>query len=258
MPPRPAEAAGRFQSVVLHDVAPSTWPAYRSFVEAIDRVGPMPLTLLVVPDFHHEGSIVGDHAFRAAMDARVARGDELVLHGFHHADEAPPPRTPRDVFMRRIYTHEGEFQAIDAADARDRIAKGLAAFRACGWEPEGFVAPAWLLNAASKAEVAAAGFAYTSDPQGLIRLPGWQHVPAPSLVWSARSGWRRALSRAWNERRRRMHADAALIRLGLHPVDMRYPGVVRWWLDTATALGASRETVTKAQALQRLALERAA
>jgi uncharacterized protein len=240
-------------SVVLHDVAPATWPAYRAFVEAIDRLGNVPLTLLVVPDFHHQGSIVDDSAFRSAMDARLVRGDELVLHGFHHADDAPPPRRPRDVFMRRVYTHEGEFFALDAATARERIANGLAAFRSCGWTTRGFVAPAWLLNAAAKAEVTAAGLAYTSDPRHLIRLPRWQPIAAPSLVWSARSGWRRLLSRAWNDRQRRRHADAPLLRLGLHPVDMRHASVLRWWLDCVTALGATRVAVTKSQALERLA-----
>ncbi|HEY2345048.1 MAG TPA: polysaccharide deacetylase family protein [Xanthomonadaceae bacterium] len=269
MPARPAEIAadvdarGKFFSVVLHDVAPSTWPLYRDFVAAIDRVGGIPLTLLVVPDFHHEGSIVDDMVFRAAMDARIARGDELVLHGFHHADEAPPPRGPRETFMRRIYTHEGEFFAVDAADARARIAKGLAAFAACGWTTQGFVAPAWLLNDAAKAEVAAAGLRYTSDPQHLILLPEWQRLHAPSLVWSARSGWRRALSRAWNERLRRRHAEAPLLRLGLHPVDMRHAAVMQWWLDVAVALSATREPATKSRALDRLvgqgtALENAA
>ncbi len=256
MSPQPARAApARFCSVVLHDVAPSTWPAYRDFVAAIDSIGDVPLTLLVVPSFHRQGSIVDDAEFRRAMDSRIARGDELVLHGFHHADDAPPPRTLRDAFMRRIYTHEGEFYAMDAATARERIADGLAAFATCGWTTRGFVAPAWLLSDAAKKEVVAAGLAYTSDPQHVIRLPQWQRLHAPSLVWSARSGWRRALSRAWNERLRRRHANAPLLRLGLHPVDMRHADVVRWWLDTVAALRETRTSVTKSQALERLACE---
>ena len=255
MPPRDDFAHRKLFSVVLHDVAPSTWPEYRGFVDAIDRIGGIPLTLLVVPEFHHQGSIVDDAEFRAAIDARVARGDELVLHGFHHADDAPSPRRPRDVFMRRVYTHEGEFYAIDAVTARQRIAGGLAAFAACGWTTRGFVAPAWLLNAEAKAEVTAAGLGYTSNPRQLIRLPRGQAVAAPSLVWSARSGWRRLLSRAWNDRQRRRHADAPLLRLGLHPVDMRHASVVRWWLEAVVALGATRTPVTKSQALDQLACE---
>jgi predicted deacetylase len=60
------------------------------------------------------------------------------------------------------------------------------------------------------------------------------------------------LSRAWNDRQRRRHADAPLLRLGLHPVDMRHESVVRWWLDAVKELRATRTPLTKSQALERL------
>jgi predicted deacetylase len=240
-------------SVVLHDVAPLTWSAYQPFVDAIDAIGGVPLTMLVVPDFHQQGSIVHDATFRRAMDARIARGDELALHGFHHADTGPAPTGPRDWFMRRIYTHEGEFYAMDAATARQRIDAGLQAFRSCGWTAQGFVAPAWLLSDAARREVMASGFRYSSDHGHLIRLPQWQCMDAPSLVWSARGRWRRVVSRAWNAQQRRRHADAKVLRLGLHPVDMRHASVLRWWVDTVRSLLASRDALTKSQALERLA-----
>jgi predicted deacetylase len=238
--------------VVLHDVAPSTWAAYRPFLDAIDRIGNIPLTLLVVPAFHHQGSIVDDAQFRRAMDARLARGDELALHGYHHADIGPAPSGLREMFMRRYYTHEGEFYGMDAATARQRIDAGINVFRSCGWSAQGFVAPAWLLSDAAKREVMASGFHYSSDHGHLIRLPQWQRLSAPSLVWSARSSWRRVASRAWNAQQRRRHADASLLRLGLHPVDMQHPSVLRWWLSTIESLLVSRIAVTKSQALDRL------
>lgn len=45
--------AERSLLLVLHDVAPETWPDYRPFVEAVDALGQVPMTWLVVPDFHH-------------------------------------------------------------------------------------------------------------------------------------------------------------------------------------------------------------
>ena len=238
-------------NIVLHDVAPSTWPEYRPFVEAVDAIGGVPMTLLVVPAFHHRDSIVDDAAFRRAMDERVARGDELALHGFHHADDGASLKRPVEWLMRRIYTREGEFYALDAASARQRIDAGLDAFRRCGWTAHGFVPPAWLLGAAARDEVIASGFDWSSDHGHLIRLPRWQRIAAPSLVWSARAGWRRALSRVWNAQQRRRHANANLLRLGLHPVDMRYPAVLAWWLDTVRSLLATRVALTKSQALDR-------
>jgi predicted deacetylase len=38
--------------LVLHDVAPHTWADYQPFVEAVDAMGNVPMTWLVVPNFH--------------------------------------------------------------------------------------------------------------------------------------------------------------------------------------------------------------
>jgi predicted deacetylase len=37
---------------------------------------------------------------------------------------------------------------------------------------------------------------YTSDPQHLYQLPDFTAINAPGLVWSARSAWRRGLSKS--------------------------------------------------------------
>ena len=236
---------GRHFCVVLHDVAPATWPAYREFIAALETLAPVPLTLLVVPDFHRRGSLEGDTTFLAAMERRLARGDELVLHGYHHDDPGPIPPSPRAWFLRRIYTHEGEFYALDEAEARRRLEAGMALFARLRWPLRGFVPPAWLLGAAARRAVARCGLAYTSDPRRLLRLPAFTPEPAPSLVWSARSGWRRALSRRWNEHLLRRHADVPLLRLGLHPVDMAHAEVRRYWLASIAALLATRQPSTK-------------
>ena len=76
------------------------------------------------------------------LDARVQRGDELVLHGCYHADLEPAPKTPRDWFMRRVYTHEGEFYGLDENAAGERLRHGMALFQRYQWPLHGFVAPA--------------------------------------------------------------------------------------------------------------------
>ena len=134
--------AERSLLLVLHDVAPETWPDYRPFVEAVDALGEVPMTWLVVPDFHHRNPLEADEKFCKLLSRRVTRGDELALHGFYHYDDAPPPRTPGQYFMRRIYTWEGEFYALDHAEAKTRLAAGIELFRRRGWPLHGFVAPA--------------------------------------------------------------------------------------------------------------------
>lgn len=232
-------------AVVLHDVAPATWPLYADFVARLDVQGDIPLTLLVVPDFHQQGRLDQHPDFVTIMNKRLARGDELVLHGYYHADPGPVPWRPKEWFMRRIFTHEGEFYRLSRDTARRRLEQGLELFRRLDWPVQGFVPPAWLLGPAAREALAGLPLAWTSEPRGLITLPDFALRPAPTLVWSARSAWRRFLSLRWNRRQLQRHAGASLLRLGLHPVDMRFPGVQQFWLDTLAQLREQRRPVTK-------------
>lgn len=232
--------------LVLHDVAPQSWADYREFVAALDGLGEVPLTWLVVPDFHHRAPLEHAEAFCHLLDARLARGDELVLHGYWHEDDAPPPHRLRDWLMRRVYTHEGEFFALDETEARRRLEAGIALFARRGWPLYGFVAPAWLLSAGTRRALAGSGLCYTTDPRHFYRLPGFVRSEAPTLVWSAGSAWRRGLSWLVCEALLWRHARAPVLRLALHPEDMRHPFSRRYWLRLVRRLLAEgRRPLTK-------------
>ncbi|WP_028695233.1 DUF2334 domain-containing protein [Pseudomonas cremoricolorata] len=244
--------APRSVMLVLHDVAPETWPDYQPFVEAVDALGEVPMTWLVVPDFHHRNALQHAPAFCRLLQRRLAQGDELALHGFYHADDGPPPRTPRELFMRRIYTHEGEFYALDQAAAMQRLRDGLAVFDAQGLPVKGFVAPAWLMSEGTRQALRQLPLAYTSTPQHLYRLPDFQAIDAPGLVWSARSAWRRGLSRVVSDWQCRRLAGASTLRLGLHPVDMRHRSSREYWMNTLrTLIAQGRQPLTKSAWLDR-------
>lgn len=217
--------------LVLHDVAPQTWADYRPFVEAVDALGNVPATWLVVPDFHHRNSLDRHDDFRRLLDSRVARGDELTLHGYYHCDDQPAPRTPKDWFMRRIYTHEGEFYRLSEDQALSRLADGIELFQRHDWPLHGFVAPAWLMSRGTRQALRQLPLTYTSDPQHFYRLPDFTAIEAPGLVWSARSAWRRGVSKALSNRRAQRWQSAPVIRLGLHPVDMRHDFSRQYWFD---------------------------
>ncbi|OJT51411.1 MULTISPECIES: DUF2334 domain-containing protein [Pseudomonas] len=247
--------------LVLHDVAPSTWADYQPFVEAVDALGDVPMTWLVVPDFHRHDALDANPAFRRVLDARVARGDELALHGYYHDDQEPMPNTPRDWFMRRVYTHEGEFYRLSREAALARLHAGLEMFQRYDWPVQGFVAPAWLMSDGTRQALRELPFSYTSDPQHLYRLPDFSAIAAPGLVWSARSAWRRGLSKILSDQREQRWREASVIRLGLHPVDMRHRFSRDYWLHTLQRLLAEgRVPLTKIDwlARQRGQLERAA
>jgi len=240
--------------LVLHDVAPETWPDYQPFVEAIDQLGAVPMTWLVVPDFHQRNALAAAPAFCRLLERRLAQGDELALHGYYHADDGPPPRSPGEFFMRRIYTHEGEFYGLDQDAAMQRLQAGLQVFAQQGWPVAGFVAPAWLMSDGTRQALRQLPLRYTSTPQHLYRLPEFTAIDAPGLVWSARSAWRRGLSRLVSDWQRRRWRGAETLRLGLHPVDMRHAGARNYWLETVKALLAEgREPLTKSAWLDRQA-----
>ena len=95
---------------------------------------------------------------------------------------------------------------------------------------------------------------YTSDTQHLYRLPGFTAIDAPGLVWSAGSAWRRGLSKVVCDLRERHWQNAPLIRLGLHPVDMRHRFSRDYWLETLKRLiDDGRRPVTKSAWLDSLA-----
>src|SRR5215218_4701026 len=58
---QPVEHAGA--CIELHDVAPATWPECALILAMLDQIGNIPVTLLVVPNFHGRGSIVDDRRF---------------------------------------------------------------------------------------------------------------------------------------------------------------------------------------------------
>lgn len=241
----------RALSVVLHDVSPESWPIYQNFIAEVDAMGSIPLTLLVVPHFHRRSHLDSFPGFRSAIDRRIARGDEVVLHGYYHDDDGPLRRNPADLFMRRVYTHEGEFYRLDEERARERLERGMELFSRYRWPVSGFVAPAWLMSEGTQAALRGFPLRYTSDLRGLIRLPDGQRMDTPTLVWSSRSAWRRLASRHWNRLRLTQSASSPLLRLGLHPVDMRHDEVTRFWRETLETLLATRIPLTKDQWVNR-------
>jgi predicted deacetylase len=232
--------------VSIHDVAPETWPACERLLHMLNRLGVGPVTLLVVPDFHHRGGLARSPAFRRAIDARLGVGDEVALHGFFHRDDGRLSRTPMEWFRRQVLTAgEAEFAALSADQARARLAAGLDALHACGWPVHGFVAPAWQLGQRARTVLAEFPFEYTTTRTDIWRLPSWQRISALSLVYSVRGRVRRRLSMIWNDGLARRLRSDRLLRISLHPADAAFPDVLEHWRRLILSAARDREPVTK-------------
>lgn len=259
----------RWLCVSVHDVAPATWDECMRLAQALRAVADIPLTWLVVPHYHlrPERSPV----MEAGLDAALGRGDELCLHGFSHLDNAGNGagmgdggrvhgmRAVGDYLLRNVYTRrEGEFAALDEAEARRRIELGRAWFAARGWTPAGFVPPAWLLGQGAWRALRGSGFAYVTTFAHFHCLRGAGGRPAPeplwspSLVYAARNRGGRLLSPRVADATAALLAHRPLVRFSLHPPDVRHPALVRHMQRLLARLLARREAMTKAECGRRL------
>jgi predicted deacetylase len=229
----------------MHDVAPATWQRCSYLLDALREVAAFPATLLIVPHYHHGVPAGDDPAFLEAMDDCIASGDELVLHGLYHQDQVPTSGA-FDLIKRHYYTAgEGEFATLSQEDARQRIEAGLELFRKQAWDVSGFVAPAWLASPGTWAALDDTALEYTTTLGGLHLLHDRGSVKSQSLVYSARSRWRRVVSYAVVEAVALHLRRAPLVRFGLHPVDAEYPSVVRHWQSLLERFRRSHAATTK-------------
>jgi predicted deacetylase len=244
--------------VSIHDVAPATWPDCLRLVQAIRAVADIPLTWLVVPHYHFRPE--RSAAMETGLDAALARGDELALHGYSHLDTEADQGGLRARFLRNVYTRrEGEFAALSHDEARRRLALGLDWFAERGWTPSGFVPPAWLLGEGAWQALRESPFAYTTTFSHFHCLRGGpgsiRSVKSPSMVYAARNRSGRWLSPKVADATAAMLADAPLVRFSLHPPDARYPELMRHTQRVLEKLLARRSAVTKAECARRLAGE---
>ena len=229
----------------IHDVAPDTWSDCVRLGQAVRAVADIPLTWLVVPRFHGRAMVAP--AMEHGLDALLAHGHELALHGYTHLDSAAPTSGLRKRFLRTVYTEgEGEFAAIGEAEARRRIVLGMAWFAARGWPLHGFVPPAWLLGEAAWRALRAFPFAYTTTWSHFHLLPARRALWSPSLVYAARNASGRIVSPRAASVLASLLAPGPLVRLSLHPRDARHPALVRHAQQLLERLLAERAPRTKA------------
>ncbi len=217
----------------LHDVAPHTQHIINDQLETLRRLGVLHCSLLVIPNYHDEDSLLNAPQFREWIREKQSEGHEIVLHGYSHWR----PHCSKDPLLKRLintyYTAgEGEFYDLPYQEAQEALRRGKRVFEQIGLDLKkiiGFIAPAWLLGKEAQDALRDEGFAYTTLLRGLLSLGGEapHFFPAQSMVYSVRSSWRRCLSLQWNEFLLR---DASLrkwplLRISFHPIDWSYPSI---------------------------------
>lgn len=233
--------------VSIHDVAPGTLDACIHIADALRKIdATLPLTLLVVPRYHGDAGL--PRLYSEWIAARLARGDELALHGLTHRDDGRAPQRLGDRIRRQLYTAgEGEFAGLTRNEAAERIECGCAWFEQRGWPLQGFVAPAWLLSPGTWDALKEFDFAYTTTLSRFHILKAGIVLRAPAVVYSTRSAMRRWISRRWNAVLSRAAHDMTLVRVGFHPADAAHPRVMMQGLSLVERLARDRRTLTKGE-----------
>jgi len=231
--------------VSLHDVAPSTQEITDTIISELARYGVRVCSLLVVPDYHHEGLFTAHGQFVSWLRRLEADGHEIVVHGYFHERPCHPNEKLHDTFLTRFYTqNEGEFYDLSYDEALRRITTARDEFRAHGLKPRGFVAPAWLLGNEGERAARDAQMEYTTRLRTVCDLRSGETFPARTLVYSVHKPWRRALSHTWNAAMFRFLKSKPLLRISIHPRDYSHPAIWKQILDFVKAISGERTATT--------------
>ena len=240
-----ASATKDYLVVSLHDVAPSSQPIAEKIISELTQKGIRHCSVLVVPDYHHQGASMQDRQFVSWLRHLEAAGHEIVIHGYFHERLSREGETFLEKVITQSYTQgEGEFYDLGYDEAFRRIKTARDEFLGAGLKPRGFVAPAWLLSSEAERAARDAEMEYTTRLRIVRDLRSGETFSARSLVYSVRNGWRRAVSLAWNAALSHLLKDRPLIRLSIHPPDFSHPTIWRQIVDLISRMAPIRMPTT--------------
>ncbi len=231
--------------ISIHDVAPSTRETTEKILAELAHCGVATCSLLVVPNYHHAGSATEDRECGICLREWEGHGHEIVIHGYFHQRPRREDEDARQKFVTRFYTRdEGEFYDLAYDEALSRIGRAKEEFAAAGLKPNGFIAPAWLLNTDGESAATDAEMEYTTRLGSVRDLRCQKTFASQSLVYSTSSAWRRAASLAWNSILFPIVNQRPLVRLSIHPPDFEHPEIWRQILRFAERLSQERTVTT--------------
>jgi predicted deacetylase len=204
--------------VSLHDVSPLTQTLCEEILAQLQQLGIEQTSLLIIPNHHHKAPIGKDPAFQNWLVQKIEAGHEPVLHGYFHERQKQNADSLRARVTTEIYTAgEGEFFDLSTDEASIRVQQGLEDLEFLPRQVVGFIAPAWLLGANAEIAIRQLGFLYTTRLGRVQAFGRCGEIRSQSLVWSTRARWRAAICLALGL------SHQPLLRIGIHPPDLRHP-----------------------------------
>lgn len=223
----------------IHDVSPRFESEVDALVDVLRPHVGNRIAMLVVPNHWGEAPIMRGSAFAARLRSWADDGFEIFLHGYFHRDQARHGRASDRLRARLMTAGEGEFLGLSFAEAGSRIADGVALLEDVLGRPiDGFVAPAWLYGQGARDALAEAKIRIAEDHMRVWSpATGERLARGPVITWASRTRMRLGSSLAAAFALRR--APMRVLRVGVHPPDIRHPVLVR--SITRTLATASRQ-----------------
>jgi hypothetical protein len=235
-------AQSRLLLASIHDVSPRFESEVDGLLALLRPYVGERVAMLVVPNHWGDAPIVPGSAFATRLRNWADADIEIFLHGFYHRDDSRHASASAQARARLMTAGEGEFLGISEGEAVSRITKGRSLLEDIIGKPvAGFIAPAWLYGDA--AHRALGGFAFPiAEDHFRVWSPatGRQLARGPVVTWASRTRLRLASSLAAAAALR--HAPLQVLRVGVHPPDVRHPLLVRSIQKTL------RKAVSKRQA----------
>jgi predicted deacetylase len=183
--------------------------------------------MLVVPNHWGDAPIRPGSAFASKLRGWADQGIEIMLHGLTHRDDMRHEGSADRLRAGFMTAGEGEFLGRSRHEANARIGEGRALLEDIIGRPvDGFVAPAWLYGPGAM-EALADNHVPLAEDHFRVWSPatGRQLSSGPVITWASRSRWRLASSLAAAAALR--HAPLSVLRIGVHPPDIRHPKLVK-------------------------------
>jgi len=236
--------------VALHDVTPAHAARLACAELLLSALGLTTVTYLYVPDFHGQAAAHDDRAFSAWCRAPRPYRVEWFLHGYFHeereSERRARPTTPGHWFARTFLTSgEGELLTLRGRALQDRLQTGIQSMAcAIGYQPAGFVAPAWLYNEDLIPVLRRLGIRFTESHFHVFDLQTGEAIPTPVITWASRTCAHRAAARMCASVERRLWRRKPLVRVALHPADFDHPRIVDSVARTIETLSRTRRMIS--------------
>ena len=224
----------------IHDVSPRFESEVDRLLELLQPHVGTRLAMLVVPNHWGEAPIVAGTPFATRLRGWADAGIEMFLHGFYHKDDSRHRGAANRLRARFMTASEGEFLGLSRADASARIAQGRSMIEDLIGRPvDGFVAPAWLYGRGAIEALGEARLPIAEDHFGVWSpANGHELARGPVITWASRTRLRLASSLISAAVLRRVPLE--VLRVGVHPPDVRHATLVRSIDKTLRRAAASR------------------